>query len=263
MEHLTKPTLWAFLFQAMLWSSYIPLSYLAYRWVRAPLKHERVKRSLSQLGIDMTKELEEVMAGEYRLKHYIWPLFIASLVTFAIYAGSHPYTIQRGLWAGVLEEVIDVFGAGGLFPRAILAGRFLFWGWLGAWIYSLHLAFRRFLAYDLTPSVYIFTASRFVLAMAVGATAGIGVGTFSTTAGVPFDVNMATVSIVTFFIGFFPEQGLDWITATAKKALGQRGGIAKETRLSEIEGLSIWPGQPNCGLGGPGDSTDVRQPGAV
>ena len=56
----------------------------------------------------------------------------------------------------------------------------------------------------------------------------------------PFDVNMVTVSIVAFFIGFFPEQGINWITATAQKTLGQRGGIAKETRLSEIEGLSIW-----------------------
>ena len=58
MEHLTEPTLWAFLLQAILSTGYIPLSYLAYRWVRAPLKRDRVKQSLSQLGIDMTKELE-------------------------------------------------------------------------------------------------------------------------------------------------------------------------------------------------------------
>jgi hypothetical protein len=96
------------------------------------------------------------------------------------------------------------------------------------------------LAYDLTPSVYVFTSNRFWLAFTIGAIVGIGVGTFSTAAGVPFDVNMATVCIVTFFIGFFPEQGLNWITATAQKALRQRGGIAKERRLSEIEGLSIW-----------------------
>jgi hypothetical protein len=53
-------------------------------------------------------------------------------------------------------------------------------------------------------------------------------------------VNMATASIVLFSIGFFPEQGINWIAATAQKALKQQGGIAKETRLSEIEGLSIW-----------------------
>jgi hypothetical protein len=241
MEHLTEPTLWSFLLQVVSWASYIPLSYIAYRWVRAPLKRDRVKQSLFQLGIVQTKELAEIMAGEYRLKDYIWPLVLACVATFAIYSGTHPYVIQLGVWPGVLEEVIDIFGADNLFlPRAIPAGRILFWGWLGSYIYSFYLTWRRFLAYDLTPSVYIFTSNRFFLAMAIGAIVGTGMGAFSTAAGVPFDVNMATVSIVTFFIGFFPEQGINWIAATAQKALRQQGGIAKETRLSEIEGLSIW-----------------------
>ena len=86
MEHLTEPTLWAFLLQAVLLTSYIATSYLAYRWVRAPLKHKRVEQSLSQLGIVLTKELEETMAGEYRLKDYVWPLFMACGLLFATYA---------------------------------------------------------------------------------------------------------------------------------------------------------------------------------
>jgi len=190
MEHLTEPTLWAFLLQAVVFVAYIPTSYLAYRWVRAPLKRDRVKQSLSQLGIDMTKELEEFIAGEYRLKHYIWPLFIASLLMFGFYTTVHPYCIQRGLWTGILEEVIDVFGADELLPRAILVGRLWFWGFSGAYTYSLYLTMRRFLAYDLTPSVYIFTANRFWLAMSISAIVGIGVGTFSTAAGVPFNVTL-------------------------------------------------------------------------
>ena len=240
MEHLIEP-LWAFLFQAVVaTAAWVPVSYIAYRWVRAPLKREGVKQSLSQLGIVQTKELEETMAAEYRLKDYIWPLFMAYGLMFGTYTLTHPYVIRLGLWSGWLEEVIDIFGADDLFPRAILWGRFAFWGWLGACIYSVHLVIRRFLAYDLTPSVYLFTANRSLLAMAISAIMGTGLGTFSTAAGAPFDVNIATVSIVAFFIGFFPEQGLNWITATAQKALGQQGGIAKETRLSEIEGLSIW-----------------------
>jgi hypothetical protein len=240
MEHLTEPTLWAFLLQAVAFVAYIPLSYLAYRWVRAPLKRDRVKQSLSQLGIVQTEELEETMAGEYRLRHYLWPLSLACLTTMGLYALTHPYLIQGGLWVGILEEVINVHGGYNTFPRAIVGGRALFWGWLGAYIYSFHLTWRRFLAYDLTPSVYIFTSNRFWLAITIGAIVGVGVGTFSTAAGVPFDVNMATASIVLFSIGFFPEQGINWIAATAQKALKQQGGIAKETRLSEIEGLSIW-----------------------
>jgi hypothetical protein len=94
--------------------------------------------------------------------------------------------------------------------------------------------------YDLKPNVYVFTANRFLLAFVIGSIVGVALGTFSTAAGLPFDVNLATVSVVTFFIGFFPEQGLNWIATTAQKALKQQGGIVKETLLSEIEGLSIW-----------------------
>ncbi|TEU20335.1 MAG: hypothetical protein E3J21_02560 [Anaerolineales bacterium] len=102
MEHLTEPTLWAFLLLAVLWPSYIPLSYIAYRWVRAPLKRDRVKQSLLQLGIAPTKELEEIMSGEYHLRHYIWPLALAYSFTSMLYAGTQPYVIQlvfcRDFW---------------------------------------------------------------------------------------------------------------------------------------------------------------------
>jgi hypothetical protein len=240
MEYLTQPTLFAFLLQALLGSAHIPISYLAYRWVRAPLKHERVKQSLIQMGYTLTEEMEETMVSEYDLRDYIWPLLIAWLATFFLFSMTHLFIIQRGWWAGTLEEVIDIFGADNPFPRRIAVGRVVFWAWSGAWIYSFHLIFRRFLAYDLTPSVYIFTFNRFVLAYAISSIVALGVGTFSTEAGVPFNVNIAMVSIITFFIGFFPERGVDWITATAQKALKQQGGISKEKRLAEIEGLSIW-----------------------
>ena len=153
MEHLTKPALLAFLLQATGLMLYIPSSYIAYRWVRVPLKRARVKQSLSQLGIAQTEEFEEIMAGEYHLKDYIWPLLLACALTVSLYAFTHPYVIQRGWGAGFMEEVINVFGADDLFPRAILGGRLVFWGYAGAYIYSFHLTWRRFLAYDQNPNV--------------------------------------------------------------------------------------------------------------
>ena len=94
MEHLTEPTLLAFLLQAAPFTLFAPLSYLAYRWVRVPVKRDRVKRSLSQLGIAWTKEFEGVMASEYHLRHYVWPLLFASVITFLDFALSHPYVIN-------------------------------------------------------------------------------------------------------------------------------------------------------------------------
>lgn len=241
MIHLIDPRLWVFLFQAILLSSYIPLSYLAYQWVRAPLKQDRVRQELSQLGLTQTQELLQTMAAEYRLRHYIWPLSLVSIETFLFYSITHPYVIELGLWKGVLEEVVDVFGLKETLPWDIVAGRILFWGWLGAFVYSLHLTFRRFLAFDLTPSVYIFTGNRFWLAMSVGAIVSIAVGTFLSALNKDsLSVNLITVYLVAFFIGFFPEQGMHWITIMVKEVLKLQGAMAKETSLAEIEGLSIW-----------------------
>jgi hypothetical protein len=234
-----QPTLWAFLIQALAQALGIPFSYIAYCWVRVPARREQVKDSLIRLGIARIDELDRAF-GEYTFKNYFWPLFFATLVTLVGFAFSHPYFVQLGVMAGWIEEVINIFASDNLFPRPILTARFFMWASLGAWVYSFHLIWRRFLAYDLTPSVYVFVANRYALAMIVSSIVGVGVGTFFTAAGVPFDVNMATVSIISFFIGFFPEQGLNWITAMAQKSLKLQGDIARETRLAEIEGLSIW-----------------------
>lgn len=238
MEHLTEPTWWAFLIQEVLLLFYIPGTYLAYRWVRIPLRRKRVKQALSQLGIAHPDEWQEAIGSEYRTRDYAWPLFLACAFTSVTYAMTHPYVIQLGLWAGFLPEVYD-FGADELFPRAIAAGSMLFWGWLGAWSYSMQFTFRRFLALDLSPSVYLFTTSRFLLAFVIGGVVAIGALSLRA-ADVPFNEAWAIWSAVTFFIGYFPEQGLNWITVTAQKALKQRGGISKEVHLSRIEGLSIW-----------------------
>jgi hypothetical protein len=239
-QPIPEPALWSFLLQLALFMIPILTSYLAYRCVRVPLRRDRMKQSLSQLGIIQTEGMEETMGGEYRLRHYAWPLFATCLMTAFLYCLTHPYPIQHGVWAGLLEEVVDIFDADDLFQRPFLIGRFLFWTWMGAYIYSLQLILRRFLAYDLTPSVYVFGTNRFLLAWVIACAVGTMFGTLSAAAGVPFDVNMATVYTIVFFIGLFPDQGLNWIVATAQKALKLQGGIAEEAHLSEIDGLSIW-----------------------
>ncbi len=242
MDKLTQPTLLTFVLQSIMFAVPILISYIAYRWVRVPLKRSRVAQALSLLQFDSPQaaKLERHIATTYGLRYYFWPLAMACTLAVVTYGLAHPYIVQQGLTVGIWEEIVDIFGAGGQFPRAILAGRIVFFGWMGAYIYSVQIIYRRFLSYDLTPSVYIFVANRFFLALVVGSIMGIALGTFSRAAGMPFDVNMVTVYIVTFFVGFFPEQGINWISATAKKALRQTQAIAKEKSLSDVEGLSIW-----------------------
>lgn len=216
------------------------VSYIAYRWLRYPEKRERVRQSLRQLGITRSDELDTIMSQEYTLRHYFWPLLAICLLSFVLYASAHPFVLRNGLWVGVIEEAINLFGLAPGSDNVLYVGRFMFWGWVGAYLYSFSLIYRRFLVYDLTPTVYIFAAGRFMLAFIVGGIVGTGVAVALTQAGMKLDPALTAVSVVTFTIGFFPDMGIDWLTATAKKTLGQSGGIAKETRLSELEGLSIW-----------------------
>jgi hypothetical protein len=241
MENFTVSMLFAFSLQSMALIFFIAASYFAYRWVREPVRRNRARQALVQLGFIQTEHSEdEKIVNEYELRDYVWPVFLACLLTLIVYAISHPYTIQLGLWTGVLEEVADVFGVDDILPRAIVTGRILFWGFIGAYTYAVLLIYRRFMSYDLIPSIYIFVSTRLWLAMTVGAMVGVVVGTVSKSTGVPFDVNIVTVSAILFVIGFFPDHGLTWLIATAQTALKQRWSPAKELKLAEIEGLNIW-----------------------
>ena len=121
MNHLTEPTLLAFLLQVTALIFFIAISFFAYKWVREPVKRNRAKQDLKQLGFtqiwgiesnqrelsegEQAKDSEErVIVNEYELRDYVWPVFLACLLTFIVYAIAHPYTIQLGLWAGVFAD---------------------------------------------------------------------------------------------------------------------------------------------------------------
>lgn len=240
MEKLTEPTALAFFLQALTFIFPWPLIYISYRYVRAPLKRAAIKRSLSLLGVAQTHELEKLISNAYELRNYWWPLTSLCLVTFILFAWTHPFVISHGLAVGLWEQAVPIFGTDISIPNTILNGRYVFFAFLGAWLYSFMLLARRFLDYDLTPSAIFFATIRIVMAYFVGIMVGAGMAVYSSAAGVSFSVNIVTVYMVVFFIGFFPEQGINWIVTIAKKALRQRKDLVKEIPLSDIEGISIW-----------------------
>lgn len=244
--YIADASWWGFVFQCLVSIAPIVGSYIAYRWTRVSEHIHNVEIALQQIGYRQDGEaadrITSRMKDKYNMQIYFWPLVLTSGVILVLYSMTHPFIIRNGLWVGTLEEVVNIFGA--QLPSAISAGRVLFWGWLGAYIYSFNLIFKRFMAYDLTPSVYVFAATRFILAWIIGSIVAVGLGTvLNKTTRMDAELNMASIFVVVFFIGFFPEQGLDWINVFAKnrmRLLRRSGEVVKETRLSDIEGLSIW-----------------------
>jgi hypothetical protein len=240
MEYFTEPTLFTFLLQMVLLSAYIPVSYLAYRWACAPKKQARVREALFELDSPFNRMGEQARVYEFSARDYTWPVLIAWFINVLTFSFTHPYPIEQGVWAGILEELVNIFGTNEPALRAMLVGRFLFYGWIGAVAYSLFMIGRRFLDYDLTPRVYVYTAIRFTLAFVIGAVVGMVLGTTTTLTGASFDLTLATVGVVAFVIGFFPERGWEFLSETSRKALQQDTRDTKEVRLSSIEGMSIF-----------------------
>jgi hypothetical protein len=224
----------------VLLSAYIPVSYLAYHWACAPKKQARVREALFELDSPFNRMGEQARVYEFSARDYTWPVLIAWFVNVLTFSFTHPYPIEQGVWAGILEELVNIFGADNPALRAMLVGRFLFYGWIGAVAYSLFMIGRRFLDYDLTPRVYVYTAIRFTLAFVIGAVVGMVLGTTTTLTGASFDLTLATVGVVAFVIGFFPERGWEFLSETSRKALQQGSRDTKEVRLSSVEGLSIF-----------------------
>jgi hypothetical protein len=238
------PQIWGFLLQAFVLLSYIPMTFVAYRLLREPRKYQRTRWELSQFDMEGTPDLKEALHNvEYSLAQYIHPLGYIILIFLALYSMTNPYIISLGIWKGLLEDIVDVFGrpaTGSVIPLDILVGRFMFWCWLGAYIYSVDRTIRHYLAHDLTPNVYITIAKRFTVAFVVGSLMGLAIGASNRLIHLSFDNNLVSVYIVCFFIGLFPETGIKWINRTAEKILHLSTVDNDQLPLSKIDGISNW-----------------------
>jgi hypothetical protein len=239
--YLDSITLQAFLFQSIFLTAPIPLSYIAYYILSRSRKQELDTAALHDLGLTSQEiKMHHIRPDKYSWREFVMPVFFATLLTFLAFSISHPYSIKTlGLWTGFIEEVVNIFGGDSNEAiRDIFVGRFLFYAFFGSYLYAVSLIYKRYLSLDLTPNVYIYTSLRFITALFIGNMVGMGLGVFNQSMG--FDKNLMIVSLVAFFIGFFPERGLFWIVNVAQRVLGQTGKISNETPLHKLEGMSIW-----------------------
>jgi hypothetical protein len=233
----------SFILQAVVLLSFIPTTFIAYRLLREPKKQEQARWELSQFGLEGTHDFDNALSVvEYSLLQYLLPLGYIFLIFLALYSMTSPYIIQLGTWKGLLEETANIFGlptTGSTFARDVLVGRLMFWGWLGAYIYSVDRTIRHYLAQDLTPNVYVTIAKRFTVAFVVGTLIGIAIATSNHAIRLSFDNSLTTAYVVCFFVGLFPETGIKWIKNAAGRVLRQTTED-EQIPLSTIEGISVW-----------------------
>jgi len=233
---------WPFVLQVVTLLSYIPITFIAYRLLREPLKRRRAQWELSSFSIEATKDYQETIAiSSYNVGQYLLPLAYITLILVALYGMTHPFVICRGVWRGLLESTVDAFDVPpGGFGRELIVGRYGFWCWLGAYIHAIDRTVRHYLSHDLSPNVYIYAARRFIVSFVVGSIVGLGMGVLGEAARIDFDTNLTVVYIVAFGVGLFPDRGIRWIRTMLNRFLRQKDSILEQKPLTLIDGIGEW-----------------------
>lgn len=236
---------WSVALQLIVLLSYLPMTYFAYRVLRASRKQQRAEWELRQI-IDKDQNREEfkeaLRTTDYQTRDYLIPLFYVTIVLAVLYTITHPIVIQTGVWSGLLESNLlktrfEEIG----FARAELAiGRMLFWCWLGAYIYSVERTIRHYLNDDLSPNVYISATKRFLVAFIVGAIASLAIAAGGNVVKLQNDDYLTTLYLISFIVGMFPERGMRWLAASAARILGNHSEKDEESKLSKIDGITYW-----------------------
>lgn len=213
--------------------AYFPISYLAFE-VRAERRKERLVSRIALLGFASETEQrkwENLYRQIYSPHQFV--LFV-SLVTLVSLLG---FGLLRFSW-----EYNQVVAIGDIFLEKVIA-QTMFYAFLGAYIFSIYNVLRRFVTFDLQPGVYMNAAVLMVTVMAIAFIIALQLkdqklvlpGAGVDTQALEFQT---WIPVVAFLIGYLPDAGIRWLTTLASRYI--RLGTRRETRLENIDGISIW-----------------------
>lgn len=207
-------------------SSFFVISYIAYRAFQSPSRLNRLRKEFGLMGIVGTPDKpywSAQHAGNYLLN-------ITMTTAFA--------TIGLGLFFWPPNTSVNPGGAAPLLDNNTLqAMRF---GFLGAYVFSLQLIYRRYTTYDLQPAVYLYCAITIALGLIFNFTAFEALKSIdgSPTTQEVTGIGAGLLAIVAFALGYFPYLAINWFNQVSYRALGVDRRRADQLPLSLLEGIS-------------------------
>jgi len=211
-----------------------PFSAIAYRIFQRDTQLAELQKEFELLGIVKHESSTSDSSGqEYVLLRYTQSY---GLWNFAIQSMFAVYLTAIGLSLFFWPPQID--GNHLLDANTLQAMRY---GFLGAYIYSLQLIYRRYTTLDLQPTVYMNCTLTMISGLAFNYVAFQAISKLSATPNanqVATGAEAGLVAIVAFSLGYFPYLALGWFNRLAHTAIGVRQRRSDALQLELIDGIS-------------------------
>lgn len=202
-----------------------PVSAFAYQLFQRERHLQELKMDFNLLGIGnaLSMELTEKYKRSYHsfsfLAHSMMPAVFSAFG--AVLLLTDPDVLMR--FFGVGEET-----------TVIMALRY---GFMGAYVFSIQLVYRRYTTLDLQPTVYMNCTITLIAGMAFNYTAFAAIDSLNVqNASTGFGAGL--FAIISFSLGYFPLLAIRWFNQIANEVLGNKKNRAEGLSLSVIDGIS-------------------------
>jgi len=220
-------------------ASFFPISAIAYQLFQRDTQIDRLESDFCLLGIDIPERykvgihptaeeyhdyIQDVYKRSYDPWNYVIHCTLAALVAvlgLTLFFGP-PVTTGS-------DALLDV--------NTLQAMRY---GFIGAYIFSFQLVYRRYRTLDLQPAIYMYCTFTLIAGLAFNYVALEAIsdlaGSQATQAATGLGAGI--LAIVAFSLGYFPHLAIRWFDQVAHTALGMGQRRANELPLGLIDGIS-------------------------
>jgi hypothetical protein len=200
-----------------------PVTYIAYLGFAASAHRQRLEDDFRLLGLASEDELADTVASLY---HTVY-----SPGQFVVYVGLVVLISLMAFWG--FARCTDTGTCGPLLDTDTM--QLVFFGYLGAYVFSVQELVRRYNTFDLQPQVYSSMAIRMLIAIAIVYVAAPVLKADPGTQGDAF-----WPAVAAFMIGVFPTQGLHFLSRISSRMLTPEPSHRLPLPLGNLLGIGPW-----------------------
>lgn len=242
----------------VLFTVFMPLTAVTFRFSRLKQKQERLQRIFERLGTsrqNASAQAEIEINVEYSSRDYLLPVSFMAIV-----CATGSYMLVFGAGANFIDQV-NIILEGGIFPeisetngdltipdtlrihqhQAVAVGS---WAFVGAFIWCMQNVLRRMVMVDLPPTAYLSMSVRIILAIFVALVIFHGMDVFVVNAETGSLANSGLPALA-FVIGTIPQRWLSYLRSRVSRLANRFLGFSDDgptgnemLPLDKLEGMN-------------------------